>query len=54
MDNEEEDWVTIEIAHSAVLESEDEEGYRRFIGEVVGGTMILEFQEEGYVNLDDL
>lgn len=29
----------ITIVHSALLESDDEEGYRRFIGEVVGGTL---------------
>jgi hypothetical protein len=28
--------VTINITHSAILESEDEEGYRMFIGEVAG------------------
>lgn len=29
--------MTINITHSAILESEDEEGYRMFIGEVAGG-----------------
>lgn len=47
--------IAIEIVHSALLESEDEEGYRRFIGEVVGGTLGLELQRDelGYVELDD-
>ena len=35
----EEDRVEIHIVHSAILESEDEAGYRQFIGEVVGGTV---------------
>lgn len=34
-----EDKVSINIIHSAILESEDEDGYRRFIGEVANGTM---------------
>ncbi|KAK4685581.1 hypothetical protein P7C73_g4556, partial [Tremellales sp. Uapishka_1] len=34
--------ISIHVVHSAILESEDEEGYRRFIGEVVGGTLGLE------------
>ena len=33
--------VKINILHSAILESEDEDGYRRFIGEVAGGTVSL-------------
>ena len=33
--------VSINIHHSAILESEDEEGYRRFIGEVAGGVVPL-------------
>jgi len=31
----------IKIVHSAILESEDEAGYRQFIGEVAGGTVGL-------------
>jgi hypothetical protein len=31
--------ITVNIIHSAILESEDEEGYRQFIGEVANGTM---------------
>jgi hypothetical protein len=31
----------IKIIHSAILESEDEAGYRQFIGEVAGGTIGL-------------
>ena len=31
--------VSVNIIHSAILESEDEEGYRQFIGEVANGTM---------------
>jgi len=31
----------IQIVHSAILESEDEAGYRQFIGEVAGGTVGL-------------
>jgi hypothetical protein len=33
----------INIVHSAILESEDEAGYRQFIGEVAGGTVGLGF-----------
>jgi len=33
--------IGINIVHSAILESEDEEGYRQFIGEVAGGTVGL-------------
>ena len=33
----EKDRVTVNITHSAILESEDEEGYRLFIGQVAGG-----------------
>lgn len=33
--------VTVNIIHSAILESEDEAGYRQFIGEVAGGTVGL-------------
>lgn len=33
------DMISINIVHSAILESEDEAGYRQFIGEVVGGTL---------------
>lgn len=33
------DPLSINIVHSAILESEDEAGYRQFIGEVVGGTL---------------
>ncbi|KAK8846583.1 hypothetical protein IAR55_005669 [Kwoniella newhampshirensis] len=37
---EDEDAETrVNVVHSAILESEDEDGYRRFIGEVVGGTL---------------
>lgn len=32
------DDISINITHSAILESEDEAGYRMFIGQVVGGT----------------
>lgn len=35
--------VNISILHSAILESEDEAGYRQFIGEVAGGTVGLGF-----------
>jgi hypothetical protein len=35
--------VNIHIIHSAILESEDEAGYRQFIGEVAGGTVGLGF-----------
>lgn len=33
------DQVSINVIHSAILESEDEAGYRQFIGEVAGGTL---------------
>lgn len=33
--------ISINIVHSAILESEDEAGYRQFIGEVAGGTVGL-------------
>jgi hypothetical protein len=33
--------TSINIVHSAILESEDEAGYRQFIGEVAGGTVGL-------------
>jgi hypothetical protein len=33
--------ININIIHSAILESEDEAGYRQFIGEVAGGTVGL-------------
>jgi len=33
--------ISINIIHSAILESEDEAGYRQFIGEVAGGTVGL-------------
>jgi hypothetical protein len=33
--------VSVNIIHSAILESEDEAGYRQFIGEVAGGTVGL-------------
>lgn len=39
------DAVSINILHSAILESEDEAGYRQFIGEVAGGTVGLGFVE---------
>ncbi|WWD21900.1 hypothetical protein CI109_106388 [Kwoniella shandongensis] len=51
-----EDTVRVNIVHSAILESEDEDGYRRFIGEVVGGTLGIGLeveQEGGYVEVDD-
>jgi hypothetical protein len=35
--------IKINILHSAILESEDEAGYRQFIGEVAGGTVGLGF-----------
>jgi hypothetical protein len=38
---EKEDDISINIIHSAILESEDEAGYRQFIGEVAGGTVGL-------------
>ena len=31
--------IDINIVHSAILESEDEEGYRQFIGEIANGTI---------------
>ncbi|WVR04269.1 hypothetical protein IAU60_001269 [Kwoniella sp. DSM 27419] len=34
--------VGINIVHSAILESEDEDGYRRFIGEIAGGTLVVD------------
>jgi len=37
--DEKKDPISINIVHSAILESEDEAGYRQFIGEVVGGTV---------------
>lgn len=37
--HEEDDEISINIVHSAILESEDEDGYRRFIGEVANGVM---------------
>jgi len=40
-EKEKEDDVSINIIHSAILESEDEAGYRQFIGEVAGGTVGL-------------
>lgn len=33
----------IDIVHTALLESDDEAGYRQFIGEVIGGTLGLGF-----------
>ncbi|WRT65205.1 uncharacterized protein IL334_002148 [Kwoniella shivajii] len=39
--------ISINIVHSAILESEDEDGYRRFIGEVVGGTLSLDEDLDG-------
>ena len=38
---EKQDSISINIIHSAILESEDEAGYRQFIGEVAGGTVGL-------------
>ena len=38
---EKQDDISINIIHSAILESEDEAGYRQFIGEVAGGTVGL-------------
>jgi hypothetical protein len=38
-DPADEDSTKVWIFHSALLESDDEEGYRRFIGEVVDGTL---------------
>jgi hypothetical protein len=38
---EKQDHISINIIHSAILESEDEAGYRQFIGEVAGGTVGL-------------
>ncbi|CAD6577828.1 MAG: hypothetical protein TREMPRED_002046 [Tremellales sp. Tagirdzhanova-0007] len=35
------DPITINIIHSAILESEDEAGYRQFIGEVAGGMVAV-------------
>jgi len=40
-EKEKEDDISINIIHSAILESEDEAGYRQFIGEVAGGTVGL-------------
>ncbi|WVW78936.1 hypothetical protein I302_100899 [Kwoniella bestiolae CBS 10118] len=55
-DGEDDDLVHINIIHSAILESEDEDGYRRFIGEVVGGTLDVGDAEggaaRGYVEID--
>ncbi|WWD08164.1 hypothetical protein V865_006275 [Kwoniella europaea PYCC6329] len=50
----EEVMISINIIHSAILESEDEDGYRQFIGEVVGGTLDLgnEFEPRGYIEID--
>jgi hypothetical protein len=39
LDTDEYDGISINIPNSAILESEDEEGYRRFIGEVAGATV---------------
>jgi hypothetical protein len=49
--------VGINIIHSAILESEDEAGYRQFIGEVVGSsrlglTWVGEVEAEGYIEVD--
>ncbi|OCF59304.1 hypothetical protein L486_03807 [Kwoniella mangroviensis CBS 10435] len=48
------DIISINIIHSAILESEDEDGYRQFIGEVVGGTLDVgnEIQPRGYIEID--
>ena len=50
------DPLSINIVHSAILESEDEAGYRQFIGEVVGGTVNaglgLDIVHPGYVEID--
>jgi hypothetical protein len=41
VEEEKQDDISINIIHSAILESEDEAGYRQFIGEVAGGTVGL-------------
>lgn len=38
-DNDDDADISVNIIHSAILESEDEEGYRQFIGEVANGTV---------------
>ncbi|WWC87345.1 uncharacterized protein L201_002234 [Kwoniella dendrophila CBS 6074] len=58
--NCEEDAVSIEIIHSAILESDDEDGYRKFIGAVVGGSLELDTRvkdgwdegQRGYIEID--
>ncbi|WWC59017.1 uncharacterized protein I303_101563 [Kwoniella dejecticola CBS 10117] len=50
--DEQPDAVRIDIIHSAILESEDEDGYRQFIGEVVGGTLDVGIGGGGYVEID--
>ena len=42
------DPIAINIIHSAILESEDEAGYRQFIGEVAGGTVGVGLGLESY------
>lgn len=42
--------ISLHITHSAILESEDEAGYRQFIGEVAGGTVglgLMDWEDEG-------
>ena len=41
------DGFSVNIIHSAILESEDEEGYRQFIGEVAGATTLPGGTEAG-------
>ena len=41
--------ISLNISHSAILESEDEAGYRQFIGEVAGGTVglgLMDWEDE--------
>ena len=41
--------VVVNVVHSAILESEDEAGYRQFIGEVAGGTVglgLMDWEDE--------
>ncbi|WWC67511.1 uncharacterized protein I206_101419 [Kwoniella pini CBS 10737] len=47
-----EETTSIHIIHSAILESEDEDGYRQFIGEVTGATLDAGIDNGGYVEID--